>query len=77
MLRDAIIINLKLININLPVQWSNPEYYYMLQEGCMVIWPVAGVMVVTQYHSTDPPIVLSNNIWLSPAFTQVTFLQNI
>ena len=26
---------------------------------------VAGVMVVTQYHSADPPIVLCNNIWLS------------
>ena len=39
----------------------------------ILLYPlVAGVMVVTQYHSADPPIVRCNNIWLSGLLTDVT-----
>ena len=83
MLRDGIIINLnlKLININLPL-WDCSgiiqNMYYMFQQSLrygmvILLYPlVAGVMVVTQYHSADPPIVRCNNIWLSGLLTDVT-----
>ena len=73
MLRDAIIINLnlKLININLPLWDCSGIIQNITCSAELAIWygnsspPVAGVMVVTQYHSGDPPIVRCNNIWLS------------
>ena len=73
MLIDAIIINLnlKLININLPLWDCSKKSKILHVPAECAIWYgnfsplVAGVMVVTQYHSADPPIVLCNNIWLS------------
>ena len=44
-----------------PDQGNATKYPKILQTGAAV----AGVVLVTQYYKSDPPIVSNNNIWLS------------